>query len=149
MVKNKIQCSGDLNTRIVQYYKCYCILWCAQFVVYNSYWWSRTKVSKNVHVINLHSWICVKSKLRYPSGSRPEFGCQPAFKSCLKHCFSDFFMFFGWKISKIMQNQQRRWKMTKKVFRPAFGCLQYPKAGWNTQHLWQVDLRILVWSFVS
>ena len=107
------------------------------------------KVSKNVHVIKLHSWICVKSKLRYPSGSRPEFGCQPAFKSCLKHCFSDFFMFFGWKISKIMQNQQRRWKMTKKVFRPAFGCLQYPKAGWNTQHLWQVDLRILVWSFVS
>ena len=36
-----------------------------------------------------------------PSGCRPVFGCQqPVLKSSLKHCFSDIFLVFGWKISE-------------------------------------------------
>ena len=36
---------------------------------------------------------------------------------------------------KAGQNTQKRLKMAKKVFRPAFGCAQHPKAGRNTQQL--------------
>ena len=34
-------------------------------------------------------------------------------------------------------NEQKGWKQPQKVFWPAFGCVQHPKAGRNT-HLWML-----------
>ena len=33
---------------------------------------------------------------------------------------------------------KKGWKTAEKMFQPAFGCAQHPKAGRNTQHLWIV-----------
>ena len=51
---------------------------------------------------------------------------------------------------------KKAWKRPKKVVRPAFGCVQHPKAGQNTQHscLWRTPTTfffasssVLLWIF--
>ena len=71
-----------------------------------------------------------------PLGSQPAFGCWLALKSNFKHCVSNVFLVFVWKINK------KCLKSTKKVengqtkeFHPAFRCGQYLTTCQNTQQL--------------
>ena len=75
-----------------------------------------------------------------PSLSRPVFACWPDLKSRQKWKNTVFFVHFqtfflipvvkGLKLTRNIENG------SKKVFLPAFGCAQHPKAGQNTQHTW-------------
>ena len=56
-------------------------------------------------------------------------------KSRLKHCFSDFFLVFGWNIRKTCKINKKGWKWPKIGIRPAFKCTCQPKAGQNTQQM--------------
>ena len=45
-----------------------------------------------------------------------------------------FFFCFDLTSAKNVKMIKKDWKHMKKVFRPAFGCAQHPKAGQNSQH---------------
>ena len=47
----------------------------------------------------------------------------------------NIFLISGEKSMKKIWNEQKRLKMANKMFQPAFGSAQHPKAGWNTQHI--------------
>ena len=50
--------------------------------------------------------------------------------------FQRLFLVFGWKIvEKRLKPTKKMLEMAQKVFQPAVGCMQHPKAGPNTQQL--------------
>ena len=65
--------------------------------------------------------------------------CQPAFgvnqpKRVAKTLFFKCFFLLSDKKSQKSKNQQKGWKLQKKIW-PAFGATHHPKAGWNAQQL--------------
>ena len=55
--------------------------------------------------------------------------------SSVLYFISDIFSWFqAWNHWKRLKMNKKGWKRLKKLFRPAFGCALYPKAGRITQH---------------
>ena len=83
--------------------------------------------------------LCISTSFRVYAGSRLAFACWPALKSSLKHSFSNILKNFTWFLTEILwkmfKKKKKGWKRMKKVFQPAFGYIQQPKAGQNIQHL--------------
>ena len=50
------------------------------------------------------------TKLIYPTGSQPAFGCQPSLRSSLKHCFLTFFLILDEKSLTTCKINKNVWK---------------------------------------
>ena len=87
------------------------------------------------------------------SGSWSVFACRPALKSrqisgffC---SFSDVFIDFSREVTEKGLKWTKKFKNDwNKVVQPAFGCVQHPKAGQNTQQLWSLFLGVFILNIV-
>ena len=121
----------------------------------NSFWVLRASKSWWNHFFqpffNLF-WSKINQKRQFrvtPSGSWPAFACRPALRSQQNHVFSFIFISFllisAVKSLKKVWNDQKRLKNGwKKMFRPAFGCAQYPKSCQNTQQTKTKEAHLLL-----
>ena len=93
---------------------------------------SRLKSTNNV-------WKWTRFCLLLKAGRHAKAGRHPEGvpQNCLFSVdyFQTFFVDFSREITeKVLKLTKKVEKRLKKMFRPAFGWAQHPKAGWNTQH---------------
>ena len=63
-------------------------------------------------------------------------GCGGELQESFSIAFGKAICVYNWWINwKRFEINKKVWKWLKKVFQPAFGCAQHPKAGWNTQQI--------------